>query len=75
MNLSTWGDYSQRRQIAKLDQICQELMDDAMPIKPYRIMHPNAALSKAEVDMICTWVDTERDRLMGSDTSASAPKK
>jgi hypothetical protein len=46
-----------------------------MPIKPYRIMHPNAALSKAEVDMICTWVDNERDRLMGSDTSASASKK
>ena len=75
MNLSAWGDYSQRKQIAKLDQICQELMDDAMPIKPYRIMHPNAALSKAEVDMICTWVDNERDRLMGPDTSASAPKK
>lgn len=75
MNLSTWGDYTQKKQISKLDQICQELMDDAMPIKPYRIMHPNAALTKAEVDLICTWVDNERDRLIEADSSSSAPEK
>jgi hypothetical protein len=75
LNLSAWGDYSARKRIARLDQICQELMDDAMPIKPYRLLHPGAALSQAEVDLICNWVDTERDRLMEADTASAGGRK
>lgn len=75
LNLTTWGDYSKRKRIAKLDQICDELTEDAMPIKPYRIMHPDAALSKAEVDLICSWVDDERDRLMQADTAPSPARE
>lgn len=74
LNLSQWGDYNDLKQIARLDQICQELLDDKMPIKPYRLMHPNAALSKAEVDLMCDWVETERDRLMAPDTTESSEK-
>jgi hypothetical protein len=73
LNMSLWGEYNKRKRISKLDLICDELREDAMPIKPYRLLHPDAALSPAEVDLICNWVDTERDRLMEeSDSSSTA---
>lgn len=75
LNLSMWGDYNEMKQIAKLDQICQELLDDKMPIKPYRTMHPNAELSKAEIDMVCDWVEEARNQLMNPDTTQAARNK
>jgi hypothetical protein len=38
-------------------------------------MHPNAALSKAEVDMVCAWAEKERDRLSGADSTGANEKK
>lgn len=69
LNLSDWARYKPQRAIAKLDQICQELEDDKMPIKPYRLMHSNAALSKQEIDLICEWIETTRDSIMAADTT------
>jgi hypothetical protein len=75
LNLSTWGTYKRSRQINKLDQISDQLGDDKMPLKKYRLMHPNAALSKAEVDMVCAWAEKERDRLSGTDSTETTEKK
>jgi hypothetical protein len=75
MNLSTWGTYKKSRQINKLEQISDQLTDDKMPLKKYRLMHPNAALSKAEVDMMCAWAEKERDRLSGADSTEATEKK
>ena len=75
LNLSTWATYKKSRQINKLDQISDQLSDDKMPLKKYRLMHPNAALSKAEVDMVCAWAEKERDRLSGADSTGATEKK
>jgi hypothetical protein len=76
MNLSLWGEYNRRKQITKLDLICDELREDAMPINSYRLLHPDAALSPAEVDLVCSWIDDERDRLMAeADSSSVTPAK
>lgn len=69
LNLSDWAHYKPQRAIARLDQICQELQDDKMPIKPYRLMHPNTVLTKQEIDLICAWVETTRDSIMAADTT------
>ena len=74
MNLSLWGTYKKTRQVTKLNQISDQLADDKMPLKPYRLMHPNSVLSKQEIDLISHWAETESDRLSGPDTSDSGGK-
>ena len=74
LNLSTWGTYKKSRMLNKLDQISDQLSDGKMPLRKYLLMHPNAKLSKAEVDLVTSWAEKERDRLMGAD-STDAPEK
>jgi hypothetical protein len=75
MNFSTWGNYDETRQISKLDMISQMVTDDKMPLKTYRLMHPNAALSKAEVDLISNWAEKAQDSFLGPDSTDSPAKK
>ena len=75
LNLSMWGDYNTNKRVAKLDQICQEISDEKMPLKQYLLLHSSAALSKAEVDLICDWADEQREKLMASDTTESPAQK
>ena len=72
MNLSTWGTYKKTRQANKLDQIFTEISEDKMPLKPYRLMHPGAALSKDEIDRMCRWAEKERDRLTEPDSTGAS---
>jgi hypothetical protein len=34
-----------------------------MPIWPYRLLHPKARLSAADITTLCDWTRTEADRL------------
>ena len=58
LNLSDWSakmaegpDEAQ----ASLNGICEELRTDSMPIKHYRWLHRDAALSPSEVETVCRW--------------------
>src|SRR5438876_9455536 len=42
MNLSEWGRYDQRRQGKKLEQMCDEVKDGAMPLSSYTPLHPGS---------------------------------
>jgi len=75
MNLSTWGTYKKTRQANKLDEIFNEVSEDKMPLKPYRLMHPSAALSKDEIDLLCRWAEKERDRLTEPDSTEGSGAK
>jgi hypothetical protein len=75
MNLSIWGTYKKTKQAGKLDDITDQLADDKMPLKPYRLMHPGSVLSKEEIALITRWAEKERDRLSEPDTTESTPKK
>lgn len=75
MNFSVWGTYKRTKQAGKLDDISEQLTNDKMPLKPYRMMHPGSVLSKAETDLVVRWAEKERDRLSEPDSTASVPKK
>jgi hypothetical protein len=75
LNFSTWGDYKKRRQINKLDQISDQLRENEMPVKPYRLMHPSAVLSKAEIDLVTGWAEKVRDHLLDADSTSTTEKK
>jgi hypothetical protein len=75
MNLSIWGTYRKTKQAGKLDDISDQLADDKMPLKPYRLMHPGSVLTKEEIALVTHWAEKERDRLSEPDSTESSPQK
>ena len=63
LNLSEWGRLDTRRAGRKLDEICEEVKDGAMPIDSYTWIHRSAKLSAEDVGTLCNWATAERARL------------
>jgi hypothetical protein len=59
LNFSEFGDYSPRRQRSKLKAMASQIMDGAMPLTSYKLIHWNANLSKSDEKAILTWLRTE----------------
>lgn len=60
LNLSEWGTYSEERRARKLEEICEEVEERGMPHYQYVWLHRDAALSEAEIRLLCTWTSTLR---------------
>jgi hypothetical protein len=65
LNFSEWGTYPVKRQAAKLEMISAEVDKGDMPMKPYVLMHSNAALTEADKDRLCDWAASVSDSLLG----------
>ena len=58
LNFSTWSMNSKGRPTRnQLQEVCDAVSDNAMPPRPYRIMHPKSRLSDKDVDALCQWAD------------------
>lgn len=55
MNLSEWGAYAPERSQKLLRDMCSEVTDGEMPGFSYKLMHPSAKLSTADVQSVCGW--------------------
>ncbi len=63
LNFSEFGSYKPLRAVAKLDMVCEQIMNKNMPLPAYLILHPRAELSREEIDTLCDWVERARDSL------------
>jgi hypothetical protein len=63
MNLSEWGRLDPDRQRKKLQQMCDEVTDGAMPLGSYTPMHPGSKLTADDVKTLCDWANAERERI------------
>ncbi|MEX2115883.1 MAG: heme-binding domain-containing protein [Bacteroidota bacterium] len=63
LNFSEFGTYKPLRAVAKLDMVCEQLINRNMPLPEYLVLHPGAQISKEEVDIICDWIESARDSL------------
>ena len=63
MNFSQWSKIPVAKQEARLNEICEEIKSDEMPLPPYLILHGDAKLSQADKDVLCQWVETELKKL------------
>lgn len=66
MNFSEWSVTAGRRPglaASYLAAACTDMQVKRMPTGPYLLAHPEARLSKAEVDGFCTWTREEIARL------------
>ena len=60
LNLSEWGKYDKNRQGRKLQQMCDEVTDGAMPLNTYTPLHPGSKLSPEDVKTLCAWTESQR---------------
>jgi hypothetical protein len=63
LNFSLWGTYDKRKQGKKLQQICDEVTDGAMPLSQYTLIHRSAKLSPDDVKAICGWTEVASEAM------------
>jgi hypothetical protein len=63
LNLSTWNTTDTKRKVRKLDKICEEVQDGEMPLPKYLWIHRDAKLSQGDINTLCAWTDSEKQRL------------
>jgi hypothetical protein len=68
LNFSVWNTYDNNKKRKKLDEVCDEVTDAAMPIGQYLWLHGNAVLSPEDVKTLCDWTKQETERLMAPES-------
>ena len=63
LSLSDWANYDKKKAISKLDEICEEVSEGAMPLPTYTVLHPEAKLTEEEKRILCDWVKEEVRRI------------
>jgi hypothetical protein len=55
MSFSHWNTYSRREAEHLREELCEQVEDGEMPLKPYTLMHPRARLSDEDKRVLCGW--------------------
>ncbi len=63
LNFSEFGTYPTKRQLKKLEAVCDEVRDRTMPLKSYTFIHRSARLTDAQVAALCQWAEDAHDRI------------
>lgn len=61
MNFSEFGNYSERKQGNKLEQIVKQIKADEMPLASYTLIHKNAILTQENKKVLINWIERTRD--------------
>ena len=49
---------------ATLAAACADIRSDRMPLAPYRLMHPESRLSRADKQVFCDWANGSSSELL-----------
>jgi len=63
LNFSEFATYSAKRTGDKLDEIADEVSQEAMPLPSYKWGHPKARLTAAERKLLIDWADNLHDEI------------
>ena len=63
MNLSRWSDYTPQEQQKLLADVATVLKNREMPLPQYALIHRDAKLSDAEIDILYRWARVERRQI------------
>lgn len=61
LNFSTWREYRVDKRARHLEDLLEEIDEDEMPPRIYRLVHPGRSLSDAEKALLRAWVVSGRD--------------
>jgi hypothetical protein len=62
LNFSEWSKYDGDRRATLLEGICEETSAGRMPMPSYLLMHRDARLASPDVQRLCDWSRSARDR-------------
>jgi hypothetical protein len=62
-NMSRWGEYNMDDRIQILSGISTMVRNKSMPLPQYLLLHRDAKLSDADIELVYQWAHTERKRL------------
>jgi len=62
LNFSDWNKYSVEKQFKKGESICKKITDGTMPPKSFRESKPGIVPTKAQVNNICKWTGTLKNK-------------
>lgn len=57
LNLSDWGQFDIFDKIGTLEEICQEVERNKMPLKSYEAIHKKAKLTEKQKAELCAWTE------------------
>ncbi|MDQ3712825.1 MAG: heme-binding domain-containing protein [Acidobacteriota bacterium] len=63
LNVSVWNTYSAKKKRHKLDEVCEQVTNDAMPHNQYLWIHRDAILSQEDKKNLCDWVLIEKAKI------------
>jgi len=63
LNFSEFGRLAPEDQQSKLEDCIDEISEHRMPLRSYRLAHPDARLSQAQIDEFTAWADATIKRL------------
>jgi len=65
LNFSDWNAPDNNESAHLVSEICKEMREHEMPLRPYLPLHPEARASEADIAAVCAWSDAESGRLAG----------
>jgi len=76
-NMSRWSEYNRDDRIQILSGIGTRVRNKSMPLPKYLLLHRDAKLNDAEIDLVYQWTRAERKRLKSGagSTQQSAPRQ
>lgn len=63
MNFSEFNTYSPKKKAHKMEEICEQIEAEAMPLPSYLWLHRDAVLSKEDGKILCDWAKEEKARI------------
>ncbi|HSL19758.1 MAG TPA: heme-binding domain-containing protein [Methylomirabilota bacterium] len=62
LNLSSWGHQEPKRQAKLAEEIWEEVAEGEMPLRAYRLAHPDARLDEAGMATLRVWAEAMESR-------------
>ncbi len=66
MNFSEWNTYKPEKKVRKLEELCEQVEEGAMPLPSYLWIHREAVLAEGEAGLLCKWAKAETARILSS---------
>ena len=63
MNFSEFGSLSSRKQRSRLQEIENQIKDNAMPLSSYKLMHKSARLTEEDKKSLIEWIERTKDSI------------
>lgn len=66
LNFSEWDKLDLKRKTKRLEEIVEEVEEGKMPMPIYLVLHGDAEVSNAEVEILREWTERELNNLSGT---------